>query len=425
MKNLFILLVFMIPLISVSQDEDKFGIKFSGFVKSDIFYDSRQTVDAREGHFLLYPAAESPDINGDDINASPKFNILSIQTRLKGAITGPDAFGAKTSGLIEGAFFGNIGTDINGFRLRHAFVKLTWTNTELLVGQYWHPMFVTSCFPGTVSFNTGAPFQPFARNPQIRLKQSFGDLNLIITAMEQVDFVDGGPDVKTATLNVASPRYLINSGMPEFNARLEFDTKNDDKEFLLGIGGNYKMLTPRLQSETFYDQVSGNPFTYKVDEQVSGVSGMAYLKWKCEKLTFKLEGVMGQMMQSMTMVGGYAVKSSDTANGSMEYTPVKTMSVWTDIHTNGKKYQVGLFGGYTKNNGTVDDNTGQYYARSANIDYVYRVAPRLIINSGKFRIAPEIEYTVAAYGKNELDGTVKDAKEVANFRFLVGVFYFF
>ncbi|MEZ5149406.1 MAG: hypothetical protein R2759_20645 [Bacteroidales bacterium] len=166
----------------------------------------------------MYPAAESPDINGDDINASPKFNILSIQTRLKGAITGPDAFGAKTSGLIEGAFFGNIGTDINGFRLRHAFVKLTWTNTELLVGQYWHPMFVTSCFPGTVSFNTGAPFQPFARNPQIRLKQSFGDLNLIITAMEQVDFVDGGPDVKTATLNVASPRYLINSGMPEFNA---------------------------------------------------------------------------------------------------------------------------------------------------------------------------------------------------------------
>ncbi|MEZ5149407.1 MAG: hypothetical protein R2759_20650 [Bacteroidales bacterium] len=38
----------------------------------------------------------------------------------------------------------------------------------------------------------------------------------------------------------------------------------------------------------------------------------------------------------MTMVGGYAVKSSDTTNGSMEYTPVKTMSVWTDIHTNGK-----------------------------------------------------------------------------------------
>lgn len=112
-----------------------FGIDFSGFVKTDIIHDSRQTVSIREGHFLLYPAQEELDINGKDINAVSNFNILSIQTRLHGKITGPDAFGAKTSGAIEGEFFGHSDGDINGFRLRHAFVKLNWTNTQLLVGQ--------------------------------------------------------------------------------------------------------------------------------------------------------------------------------------------------------------------------------------------------------------------------------------------------
>ena len=98
--------------------------------------------------------------------------MLSVQTRLVGKITGPDAFGAKTSGYIEAEFFGTSDADVNGFRLRHAYVKLNWTTTELLIGQFWHPMFITESFPEVVSFNTGAPFQPFNRSPQIRVTQT-------------------------------------------------------------------------------------------------------------------------------------------------------------------------------------------------------------------------------------------------------------
>ena len=112
----------------MAQEESSFGIKFSGFVKNDFFMDSRQIVAARNGHFLLWPAAEKLDGAGDDINAQPSFNILAIQSRLKGTITGPDAFGAKTSGVIEGDFFAQANDNINLLRLRHAFVKLTWPN---------------------------------------------------------------------------------------------------------------------------------------------------------------------------------------------------------------------------------------------------------------------------------------------------------
>ena len=85
MKKIFMILVVGIfATISLqAQDEEgkkpKFGIKLSGFVKTDIFFDSRQVITARQGHFLLYPANENLDANGKDINAKWNYNILSIR----------------------------------------------------------------------------------------------------------------------------------------------------------------------------------------------------------------------------------------------------------------------------------------------------------------------------------------------------------
>jgi hypothetical protein len=48
----------LIPFLLNAQEkkeEAKFGITVSGFVKTDIYYDSRQSVNIREVHFLLYP----------------------------------------------------------------------------------------------------------------------------------------------------------------------------------------------------------------------------------------------------------------------------------------------------------------------------------------------------------------------------------
>ena len=84
-----------------------FGIIFSGFVNTDIFIDSRQTVMARDGDWLFYPENIKADADGKDINAKGTFSILSILTRVTGSITGPEIFKAKSSGLIEGEFYGN------------------------------------------------------------------------------------------------------------------------------------------------------------------------------------------------------------------------------------------------------------------------------------------------------------------------------
>ncbi|MBE0667589.1 MAG: hypothetical protein IH593_07935, partial [Bacteroidales bacterium] len=70
------------------------AIKLSGFIKNDIFYDTRQTSPAnglREGHFFLYPDNVLYDTEMNDLNANPSFHILNIQTRLRADISGPDA----------------------------------------------------------------------------------------------------------------------------------------------------------------------------------------------------------------------------------------------------------------------------------------------------------------------------------------------
>lgn len=410
-------------LVSQAQEQPKFGIDFSGFVKTDIIWDSRQTVAIREGHFLLYPMNEQLDSIGNDINAVPNFNMLSIQTRLLGKISGPDALGAKTSGLIEGEFFGQaVGSneDVNGFRLRHAYVKLNWTKTELLVGQFWHPLFNVNCFPGVVSFNTGAPFTPFTRNPQVRLTKKLGNhWNVSLAALSQRDFVSNGPDGP-------SSKYLRNTGIPAANIQLEYGIKNEENksEILAGVMANYKMITPRLSTIGF-DTLTQHK-TYASSTTANSFTGMAYLKVKQGKFTAKFAGIYAQDAHDLTMLGGYSVeKVTDSITGELSYRPINVMSLWTDLHMNKANWEIGLFLGYSENLGNGSDVTKDFYGRGNNIGYLYRIAPRFVYNAGKFRIAPEIEYTVAGYGATQIDGTVKDPKDIGNLRFLIGVYYFF
>jgi hypothetical protein len=416
-KKLIVLLLFLCPIFLNAQDKS-YGIKFSGFVKNDFFFDSRQTVDVREGHFLLYPKNSLLDIDGNDINAAPSFNFLSIQTRLKGAITGPDAFGAKTSGLIEGAFFGHTNPDINGFRLRHAYVKLNWEKSELLLGQTWHAMFITDCFPGVVSFNTGVPFQPFSRNPQIRFSRFFGNLSLTATAMGQRDFASPGGSTS-----------LRNAVIPNLNVKLQYKKVNKDKgsSFVAGIAGDAKALRPRLVSDSNYQAI----------EKVEGLSAMAWMKIQTKAITVKLEGVYGQNLFDLTMLGGYAyayTTDPTIINTNLyEYTTLDNLSVWTDVHTNGKTMQAGVFAGFTKNMGAMKNimdwqNAAAYNSRGKDIAYVYRISPRIIYNVGKTRFAAECEYTVAGYGSVSMNnslGQVQNPEEVANLRLLLAAYYFF
>ncbi len=384
------------------------GIKFSGFAKNDIFYDTRQSSAAnglREGHFYLYPDNKYFDGAGNDLNLNSSLHFLSIQTRIRGDISAPEAFGAKTSGAIEAEFFGTSEADLNGFRLRHAYVKLDWPKVSLLSGQFWHPMFTAESFPGTISFNTGAPFIPFSRNPQLRLTGLLGKASVSLTAYGQRDFTSPGPAGN-------SNRYLRNSTIPGLNLLLKIPAGSNVTGWL---GVDYKNIRPELVTA----------MNYESNERVSGISAFANLRIITAPVNISMMGVYGENPADLMMIGGYAVKSTNPANGISEYTTINTGNFWIDLTTKGTRTSFGLFSGYSKNLGASDIITGDVYGRGTNIDHIFRVSPRVTVTEGKLSIAGELEHTTAAYGTRQADGKVADASKVSNLRVLLSTIYRF
>ena len=401
-----------------------FGIKFSGFVRNDVYFDSRQVVSARpatQGELLLYPTYLSNDMNGKDLNATPSFSMMAITSRLSGAITGPDAFGAKTSGVLEAEFFGNANGNENVFRLRHAYVKLDWPKTQLGFGQYWHPLFVTDCYPGVISFNTGMPFQPFSRNPQIRLTQKLGKtLNLIIAASSQTEaFVSPGSSTNVALGGtVANQSFLANAVIPNMHAQLQYKTPT----FLAGAAVDYKSLRPA----TSQPSAAGAGTNVSTTETVSSMSFEVYTKITTKPVIIKAEYVAGQNLYDQLMVGGYLAYASASPY-NITYKPVNVASAWLELIGTGKKVIPGIFFGYTQNNG-ADDGAVAAYTRGitlgnkASLDKVIRVAPRIEVVSGKFKYGFELEVTTATYGSStQTNG--KAGGNMSEFTNTRGLFY--
>jgi len=412
MKKIVILLLLVSSLSANSQEkkeEPRFGINFSGYVKTDIFYDTRQagaSNSIREGHFFLYPDNELLDAEGNDLNANPSFHMLNIQSRLRGDITGPDAFGAKTSGVIEAEFFGTSESDLNGFRLRHAYVKMDWTRTSLLIGQYWHPLFPAESFPGTISFNTGAPFIPFSRNPQIRITRKYDKISLSGTIYSQRDFVSSGPDGN-------SNKYMRNSTIPGINFQLRAQTGD---LFTAWAGIDYKNIRPELRSTA----------NVETNARIGSFSVFANMKFKTTPLTISVMGVYGQNASDLVMIGGYAVSEvTDAVNQIKKYTNLNTANAWADLSTNGKKLVFGFFTGFSKNLGSGEDIVGAVYGRGNNIDHIFRVSPRITLTEGRLSFCGEVESTTAAYGTMQTDGRVTGAESVTNLRILLSTIYKF
>lgn len=402
-KIISLFVIFLITGYSQNNSDNPAEIKLSGFIKTDFFFDSRQVATFREGHFLLYPLNETLDANNEDINAHASFNALSIQSRVTAKLTGPLVLGAKSGGMLEGEFFGTADADVNGFRLRHAFVTLNWEKTGLLFGQTWHPMFVAEVFPQVVSFNTGSPFQPFARNPQIRFTHSFDNLKVIAVLLTQRDFTSNGP-------TGFSSAYLKNTIIPSAHLQLQYKTEN----FITGAGVDYKTLTPRISTSK----------NLKADETISSFAGLVYAKYSASDFTWMAEGVYGQNLTDLLMLGGYAVSAVDTSTGYEKYTTLNTFSIWSDI-SYGKDIQPGLFAGFTKNLGADEKIIGSFFTRISNIDKIFRVAPRVVFNFSNVRFSTELDFTSVAYGKADEFGKVQDPKNILNVRGLVAVYYFF
>ncbi len=390
--------------IKSTDNPDKTTLTWGGFLKAEGMFDTRQVVEAREGYLLLYPKKASPDKKGKDINAHGSFNQFAMIARLAARVSGPDVFGAQASALIEGDFTGASNSENNSFRLRHAYLKLKWQNTSITAGQYWHPINIPEMIPNILALNTGAPFHPFSRQPQIRFDASRGMFNTVLVAAAQRDYTNTGP-AGTSTV------YLRNSIVPN----LHFQEQFTGKHFFAGSGVDYKRLTPRLVTDSLY----------ATDAAVNCLSYTAFMMAKTKPFVIKMQWIYGQGLNDHILLGGYGVKYTDSLTNQQDYTALNYISGWINVQTTGKTWQGSLFAGYTKGMGAKDAITGPVYARDADIAYVYRVAPMISYTRGKLILASEFEITTAAYGKPDPNYNVQDALPVNNTRISFSAGYYF
>lgn len=427
MKKLFPLLLFFITAAAFAQDKPKeVSTEFYGFVRFESFFDSYKGLNAGNELFFIAPSYAGVDANGKHINETPTYNFSSMATRLGVRLTGPVILKAKTTANIEADFAGDLASNPALLRVRQANAVFTWPKSSLLIGQTWHPFWSGKVFPTVAGLNTGCPFQPFNRSPQVRFDYK-PNAKLILTAAAVGEFQYksfGFSKIENYTIE-KSDLYSRNAGIPELIANVELNNGG----CTLGAGTSLKYILPTLYT-------AGTSGKFVSDDKVKAVSFMGYGQYVKNLFTIRAKAVLGQNMTHLNIPGGYGVKSLDKATGAMTYTPYNSFTSYINM-VYGKKYQVGFFGGYMKNLGTTDAlyNFGTGSAPTAitpglipQVASMYRVAPHFAFNVSKLRFVFEYELTSAKYGIGNIkpeDGLYTSSTDATNHRVLLVLMYSF
>ena len=402
---IFSLLCFSNGLIAQTSSETPVSITIHGFARADVAWDSRQVVEAREGFLVFYPQKPKLDAQGNDINTTSGFNSWAMTSRVNLKATGPKVLGATAIAFVEGDFTGPSNTENNAFRLRHAYVSLTWEKFSILAGQYWNPMDVPEMLPKVLALNTGAPFRSFTRSPMVKAEYKIGGGKFIAAIYTQRDYQSSGP-------SGASSNYLRTSGLPNFHLQYQYN----NGALIMGAGVDYKAIRPRMTSDSLLID----------DNKVSSVSALAYIGYSKGKFGIKGQAMLGQNLSDHLMLGGYAVTSIDPKTDVREYVNMNNLSGWIDCNYRiSSAINLGLFAGYVKNLGTEKDVVGAFYGRGDDIETLYRISPRCEWVYGPVQFITEVEYTAAAFGKPDNRYKFDKTETTGNIRVQTALLYNF
>lgn len=389
-----------------AQDASSFAFKFYGRLRADVFYNSRANVESVDGLFYMYPKDKAPDADGKDLNAGAQGSFYAVYTRVGVDMTGPVIMGAKSSAKIEADFRGT-GSTLGVVRLRHAYINLNWGKWALLMGQTWHPLY-GEVAPSVLNLNTGAPFQPFGRAPQIRLRYlPVKDVTITLSALAESQYTSAGPAGKSAD-------YLKNSCIPELYLGADYARG----KWRCGVGAEMISLRPRKQSE-----VDGK--TYRVSERATSYAVEAHAAYTADKWKLSGKTIYAGDLSHCSSLGGFAATAVDPRTGEMSYAPFRHSLTWLNF-TYGKKWQPGLFAGYIKNLGTGKEIKGTTWGSGNDVDEIANLSAQLTYNLPHWRIGVELTACRAWYGSiDKANGKVKDTHGVTNLRSVLTAIYSF
>lgn len=350
-----------------------------GFIRTDFFAQSRNTKTSVLDLFPLYAMPQELNADGEDLNNRASAGLYSVTTRIGSHFYAPGIWGAKkTYGRIETDLSG--GTDFVFLRLRQAYVQLNWEHTDLIVGQTWHPLFTLSVMPNVMSINTGAPYQPFNRSPQIRYTYSSEYWKILGAVSYQTMY-------KTVGKDGPSIQYQKDAIIPNVSVGAEYRREH----FLGGIVGDYKAILPERY---IFDSDSVKHLNNNLLHSFSGAAYLAYQKGLF-KTTAK--AVYGQNLSDHSIIGGFAIGPNH------EYVAYNSFSSFMTL-SYGKLHLLDFFVGYSENLGASKsiDNSYHFYGFGVIdqnvIGNMYRTSLMYTYNPKDWRIGLEVEYNNVGWG---------------------------
>lgn len=372
-------------------------VEFYGYVKSETIHDTRQVAQVREGQFALYPL-RAADANADGHDDHAQRNLLMAAFQSRVGVKGSSDLGDKgaVTATLEADFFGQSNENVSTLRLRQAFVHWQKGKHAVLAGQTWSPFFTAGVHPGVVAFATGAPFQPFARFPQIRYTWTSPRWGALLAASTQRD----------AFSEIGGSKMQQQSGEPALHAHATAHVG----DILLGVGGTSKRVLCYLDGPDF-----------------RASAWTAYGRKDGAKGTFLAKFVQGDDLTDHLMTGGFLADR----DGSV--LPMRVRSAWLDASRDVRPaLKAGLFVGWLQNLGVAGGSAVdpvESFARASDLVALQRIAPRLVYTEGVVQVALELEWTRArfanAYAADRRPLQDASDEPVHNVRTLLAVYYTF
>lgn len=385
-----------VSLSAFAQNAEAPVIKWYGFVRNFTAIDSRESVAGTEDLYYYMPKDVNM-VDGVDMNAIPSVRMAALTSRLGVDVT-YKVEGYKVAAKIEADFYSGVSgvTGTAQFRMRQAYFTVAKDNRNWKLGQAWHP--VAADLPDIFSLDSGVPFAPFSRTPQITFEQSFnGGLSLTASALWQMQYASYGPAWDADKLkytNTMSANYIKYGCTPEIYLGVNYKVGSHVTRF----GVDVLSIKPRNYA---YDLETGK-ISGRVNDRITTANLFFYLQDKFGDWTVKNKLVFAQDGSHMNMLGGYGV-SAVLDDGSWLYAPTSTIHYWGSVKRQKKdsRWVPQMYIGYIECLGTgVDIVGGQYYKNNApDIARMFRVQPEIMYNLGKLSFGLEYMCTGVQYGK--------------------------
>jgi len=357
-------------------------LKWYGFIRNYFAFDSRTSSAGTEDLYYYMPLDKDMS-DGVDLNAVPSFRFAALTTRLGLDVLDYEVKGYKIGAKIETDFYAGLSgsTGTAQLRLRQAYVSVAKGSRNWKVGQAWHPM--AADLPDIFSLESGVPFGPFSRTPQVNFENKFSDVvSLTASAIWQMQYTSTGPEK-------ASANYIKYGCTPEFYLGLNFKGHNS----LVRVGADVLSIKPRL-----YDATGDK----KVKDRITTVNVFEFGQFKAGNFTIKEKVTFAQDGSHFNMVGGYGV-SSINSDGSWDYSATRNLSAWLTTQYKKKdcNWVPSILFGYNKNFGTAKEIVGDFWFKNyaSTVNQMFRIQPEVLYNLGKLSFGLEYMATAVQYGK--------------------------